>query len=448
MKTRFCARYSLFAVACSLLASCVQTSRSQPVVSPPPPGSSSSVVAPMSSPGGARTVAPLLGICVHAMNNPAAQARILDAVARSGATSLRDDVPWKYVETTKGAYQIPPAWDNFVNAANSRSIKPILILDYGNQFYDGGDKPRSPEAIAAFAKYATYVVRHFAGRVKYYEIWNEWDNTTGGFPAGTPSDYMKVFNATYPAVKTADPSAVVLVGAGIQKPQFYEELARAGVVAKADGIAIHPYNNDPVLGPEVSADFLLKLEKEMVTLSGRPQVDIYVTEIGWSTPVGPGKYTEAREAQYAYRTVTVMAALPFVKGVWWYDLRDDGTDPNNKEDHFGLLHNDWSPKVAFDSFSSAVAFDKTHQTVLSDLSNLTAGKVLIDARSPEGAKSMLIWNFHDTKPSLYAHCVPGKGLEVTTTSSPGDASITAATQVDVQSGTCNVKAIDAARVAN
>lgn len=379
----------------------------------------------------------LWGVGIHGMSDRNIQGKVLESLVRGGLNTVRDDAPWKFVETSKGSYQIPPAWDAFVDAAIAKSINPVLILDYGNRFYDGGDKPRSSAAISGFVRYAEFVVKHFAGRVKYYEVWNEWDNTTGGFPAASPSDYARLFEAAYPALKQADPSALILLGSGIQKPQFYEELARLGTLAKADGVSIHPYNYDPILGPEYTADFLIRLEKDLTAISGRSSIDFYVTEIGWPTHTGHGAYSESRVAEYAYRTTLLMSALPFVRGIWWYDLKDDGTDPGDKQDHFGLLHFDWTPKPAWQAMTEAVSLSRSNNLTLLNQSILMRGRVEIGAKALDGSNAEIIWNLRNSSPPFYAHCIPGKGFEISSSqSSSGGAAIVNPTFVELQRATC------------
>jgi hypothetical protein len=65
----------------------------------------------------------------------------------------------------RAALRILKDWDNYVRRAASTGIEPLLILDYGNKFYDDGDKPRTEEGLEAFARYAEFVVRNFKGVV-------------------------------------------------------------------------------------------------------------------------------------------------------------------------------------------------------------------------------------------------------------------------------------------
>ena len=104
--------------------------------------------------------------------------------------SVRADTGWNAVEIRRGVYRIPSAWDEFVDKARKRGIDPLLVPEYGNKFYDDGKLPRSPDAIDGFVRFAAFVVKHFGSRVRYYEVWNEWNTGTGGYyPGGSAEAY-------------------------------------------------------------------------------------------------------------------------------------------------------------------------------------------------------------------------------------------------------------------
>jgi len=78
-----------------------------------------------------------------------------------------------------------------------------------------------------------------------------------------------------------------------------------------------------------------------------PTTPIYVTELGWPTYDKGDGVTSEVQAKFMARSIILLADDPQIKGVWIYELRDGGTDPNDKECHFGLLKNDGTPKPAF-----------------------------------------------------------------------------------------------------
>jgi beta-glucosidase/6-phospho-beta-glucosidase/beta-galactosidase len=150
---------------------------------------------------------------VHLAGNPSMLPSSLSLIGQAGANSVRDDVPWAQVEQVKGQLAMPSGVDDLVNQALKANVQPLLILDYGNPFYGSGEKPVSPQTLSAFARYAVFVVQHFKGRVHRYEMWNEWNVTTGNRRSGTAQDYVQFLRVVYPAVKAIDPSAVFIAGA-------------------------------------------------------------------------------------------------------------------------------------------------------------------------------------------------------------------------------------------
>jgi len=58
-------------------------------------------------------------------------------------------------------------------------------------------------------------VKSFKGRVKRYEIWNEWDSGCGmsRWGKGRLDDYFRLIKFVYPRLKKIDPEARILVGA-------------------------------------------------------------------------------------------------------------------------------------------------------------------------------------------------------------------------------------------
>lgn len=385
------------------------------------------------------------GVGVHSsMKAPDAQRSELDIAAGLGFSSVRTDFQWKFAETAKGHLVIPASWDSFVDEALKRGLKPILILDYGNSLYDGGDKPKSSEAIEAFSRYAAFVVSHYKGRVKVYEVWNEWDNTTGGFPAGTPEDYAKLFRASYVAIKNEDPGSVVLASSGV-KSGWYERLAELGVIGESDGVSVHPYTWHPVLAPELAALSLLKLESALQAKSGRPVVDLYVTEIGWPTHFGLRGYDTARVADYAMRTPLVVSSLPFVKGVWWYDLVDDGNDWLNVQHHFGLVEVDHHPKMASASIGPVSRILQRYELSLASETDLQTGQIVIVAKDKrtEAINALIAWNVGGARFDMGFRCAYGAAPRVQTSTDRGDLGGISANPmiVTAREGKCDIRKV-------
>jgi hypothetical protein len=239
--------------------------------------------------------------------------------------------------------------DDLVNQALKANVQPLLILDYGSQFYDSGDKPVSPEALSAFTHYAVFVVRHFRGRVHMYEMWNEWNDTAGNTQRGTPQDYVRFLRVVYPAAKAADPSAAFLAGAiaGL-KLDWLSTMLSAGALGSFDALSIHPYNfSESARTGDAWAHDMLATEGVIHRYTGGRDIPLYITEMGWPTYSGHGGSSLKEAATYLAQMFLLARTLPFLKGIWWYDFRDDGEDGSNMEDNFGLVDSDLEPKPAF-----------------------------------------------------------------------------------------------------
>jgi hypothetical protein len=135
---------------------------------------------------------------------------------------------WSYVEREKGRLQIDRRADECLTEAVRNGVQVILCLDKGNwlyrnpprkvdwrkartremmeTYYDHQGWPTdSPELLEGYLRYVDYMVRHFKGRVVYYEICNEWQGI--GI-----ENYVRLVMATIPAIRKADPQARIMLG--------------------------------------------------------------------------------------------------------------------------------------------------------------------------------------------------------------------------------------------
>ena len=117
----------------------------------------------------------IVGVCTHFGQGKGSLPANLSLMRQAGVTGLRDEISWSGVERQKGRYVMPESGDEFVSRAVEAGIEPLPILDYGNRFYDNGDRPTSDVGMEAFTRYAEFVAGHFKGKVRMYEVWNEWD---------------------------------------------------------------------------------------------------------------------------------------------------------------------------------------------------------------------------------------------------------------------------------
>lgn len=298
-----------------------------------------------------------VGACTHFSQGKGILELNLDSLKSAGIGAIRDEVPWGAVEREKGRLEMPDAFDTYVRRAAARRLNVLLILDYGNRFYDDADRPQSPEAIEGFCRYSEFVVRHFGKDVRLYEIWNEWDIPIG-LPErhrkpGTPESYFELLKAVYPRIKAIDPDVTVLAGAstsGAVKKGWLEEIVKLGALEYCDAISIHGYNYNepfPQRGPEACSVWMTSVQQMLHRYNGDRDVPFYVTEMGWPTHVTKGGTDPELSASYLARLYLLARTSESFEGLWWYDFQDDGWDPKYNEDNFGLVRPDLTPKPAY-----------------------------------------------------------------------------------------------------
>ncbi len=127
-----------------------------------------------------------------------------------GVTRARIQSGWAKTERVKGEYDF--AWlDVVVDDLREQGIQPWMNVVYGNPIYgDGmnelsnGPLPMSPDARAAWCRYATKLAEQYRDRIQLWEIWNEPDHPHRQIP---PRIYADFYYDTATAIRQAAPDA-------------------------------------------------------------------------------------------------------------------------------------------------------------------------------------------------------------------------------------------------
>lgn len=341
----------------------------------------------------------IVGACTHFGQGKGLLRSNLSMMRQAGITSFRDEVGWRGIEKTKGVYEMPAAWDEFVDEGRKAGLEPLLILDYGNPLYDNGDKPRSPEAVEAFTKYAEFVVRHFRGRVRLYEVWNEWDIAIGSKTPGSADDYAVLLKAVYPRIKAIDPSITVYGGAptpGGVKNGWLARVLGHGAIRFMDALSMHTYTyseSGRARGPEAWAEWMAQVEALARSHNDGKDVPLQITETGWPTQLDRRGTPPDVAAAYLARLYLLARTMPYLKGIWWYDFQDDGWSAAYNENNFGLVRPDLTPKPAWFALST-VAPAAARGEYLGRVDTGDPDLWVLRFRGPGGGQTWAIWSAH------------------------------------------------------
>lgn len=276
----------------------------------------------------------------------------LPSLRLMGFSSFRDEVYWGRLEDQSGQFgmaRVPLGLKEALNSDNFGS-SAMVILSYGNEKYDGGGRPVSDTGREAFKRYALAVSR-MNPRVRYLEIWNEWNHAIGvrDGSKGTAEDYVRLVATVAPALRAAGTKSKIVVGAlADDYPDwtFARELVSRGVLKYADAFSVHLYNysaGDKAV-PQEMLDRLERLQEILRAGNGGKDFPVLVTEFGWPTHIGKGGTPESPAGAYIAQLMLESTAYPWLRGLWLYELFDSGTTKSEREHNFGILDENGKPK--------------------------------------------------------------------------------------------------------
>ncbi|MGW0819406.1 sugar-binding protein [Streptomyces viridiviolaceus] len=279
------------------------------------------------------------GVAVHLGDGNAMNARLAALAKQAGIAHARSDVSWNRVEKSPGQYTFPQGYDTDWKNFAEQGVRPLLLSTYRNPLYDGGRTPSSPEGLAAYAAYTSALLDQYGHLTRDVEVYNEFNiNFNDGACGRTPDCYYDMLRTTAERVKADHPDATVVGPAtsGLSL-DWVEQLLELGGAKHLDAVTVHPYRHPNA--PEGIDDEMTALSRVIKKHNDGESLPIWLTELGWPTPEGGGT-TRLQQADHLIRAQT-LALGNGVERFYWYELMSSGTDPHEKEHHFGLLS--WQP---------------------------------------------------------------------------------------------------------
>lgn len=305
-----------------------------------------------------------MGACTHFAHGKGNYPLSFELLKLAGFTRVRDDIAWGTIEPQPKKYQIPASMDKFIDTANKYGLKPLIVTGYNNRAYPGKFSkgfPSTQEMWDAYGDAVAFAVKHYAGRVEEWELWNEPNS------ADAIKDYLPMLKTVYPKIKAVRPEAVVIScggggAGGGPGGAMIVPIAKAGGIEYQDGFSIHPYMapHDPDFGyradhspiPAVSIPIFTGFLRTFVDRNPKKdgsKLKFYITELGW-----PVEYESLRELPVSEASQAAFAARTYLlnrangnQPLYWYDFQNDGVNPLEKEHNFGLINLDYSPKPAY-----------------------------------------------------------------------------------------------------
>lgn len=341
-------------------------------------------------------------------------ARTMQMIAAAGFHYVRVQFPWEDIEVCgKGQFLDcrhgdvhQSTWikyDYIVEQARANNLELIVRLDRPPDWARAG-MIASPEVQAAlkegrpvtgppdnygdFADFAGAVARHFKGRIRFYQIWNE-PNLPGewNYQDQNPVDFVRLLRAANVSIKAANPDAVILFPAlsptdgadstATNDLDYLQGIYDAGgrdafdiMSAQFYGLGqppdehryITPGNHSWLRPIETRTDVgRVVLQHEIMVRNGDTNKAVWISELGWnSAPQGfeqPWGVSVSEEEKARYLVGAMERAQrewPWMGPmcIWMFRWGGEPPAPADPTPYFALVDFNFKPFPAYNAVST------------------------------------------------------------------------------------------------
>ena len=339
----------------------------------------------------AEAVAFAYGVQVHVPEQDAAA--VTGRVGELGVTWVNQRIDWKNFESTRGNIDFA-ALEAIVNPLDSAGLNVLLTVTSAPDWARTSNQEDGPPTNNAdYANFVRAVAQHFSGVVDAYEIWSEPNlrREWNGKPLSA-SGYMDLLKLGYNAVKSVDPSALVISGGlaptatndgvtAIDDRVFLRGMYAAGLADFSDAVGAHPggwanppdstccENNRPAVNAwdDQTAFFFMETLRDYRQIMAENNDSgsfIWATAFGWGSSdgftgdvrpdVGFVTFTDHDEqAQYVVRAFELGEDLTYVGPMFVSNLNFcEALGADQIECFWGMIGSDGQPRPVFDAVSA------------------------------------------------------------------------------------------------
>jgi polysaccharide biosynthesis protein PslG len=304
--------------------------------------------------------------------SPAVQAAELAAMRAIGITSIRLDADWGGVQYAGRNSFSWTALDQVVASVRAAGMTVELIIDgcpaWAAKAGTSGDVSPPPASATQFATFAAAVAARYAPQgVGMFEIWNEPNSALFWSPKPSAAAYTADLKAAYASIKHADPAALVLSaglapevndGININAITFLKSMYADGAKNSFDAVAYHPYSYPALPNSYQSWSGWSQMSqtnpsiRSVMISNGDAVKQIWITEVG--APSSAPQVGQQGEADDLTQAIANAESTSWIGGLYLYSWQDEGTDPTNDENWFGLVTAAGVHKIAYTAVATAL----------------------------------------------------------------------------------------------
>lgn len=294
-----------------------------------------------------------------------------------GLRWARQHLRWDEIESVRGDFDWSK-YDAIVDLLRAHHLEVILRLDWtpqwaGTEAWSPGEN-NLPADVDDYAHFVGEATRHFRGRVRFFQIWNEpnlsseWD-----WQAVDPAAYTAMLAAAARDARAVDPDVVILsaplainleplsVAGNLNDLDFLRGMYEAGADAHFDILGVNAFGMDRPPDDAPAADRLnfrrTELQRAIMVEHGDDDTAIWLSEYAWNAapewlPDRPWQRVDERQ-QAEYTVAGVDYARDGARWPWagvfnvWYFRREGGVAPDRAEHYFQMLTVDFVPRPVY-----------------------------------------------------------------------------------------------------
>ena len=300
---------------------------------------------------------------------------------------------WNDLEPSSGTYNWQTL-DMYLTLAQQHNVDVLYVFGHTAAWASSGSNsgcsqfPQSclpPTNIQDWDNFVTAVVTHAAGRIKYWELWNE-ANAPNFWRGDTPT-LVAMASDAYKIIKSVDPSAIILspsvAGLPPGESTFLNDYFSHGGGSVTDVVSFHAHKVD-ANNPDTVANFVTTVKAVLAQqgLSGKP---LWNTEGGWS-PTDTNFAADPRSAGYVAREFFILHSNGVAR-FYWYSW--------NSKLGWGTM---WTPSG---TNSAGVAYGQVYNwlvgAVMDTCVEATDSTWTCGLTRPGGFQGLIVWNSAGTK---------------------------------------------------
>ena len=273
---------------------------------------------------------------------------------------------WSAIELQRGQFSWA-ATDAFVHAANARGLRVLALADYTPAWARSGATDKYPPTdLRDFATFVRTAAQRYAPMgVHAWEIWNEPNNAMFWAPNANPAAYTTLLKLAYTAIKSADPSATVVTGGlspasdngrDVSPFTFLEQIYALGGGSSFDAVGYHPYSYPyaPMYAASWNTFYRTPDVHALMAAHGDGAKPVWGTEVGFPTGTATKAVSESTQAAYISAAIDQWTTWSFHGPIFFYTIRDLGTDLTDVNDNMGMVRRSGAPKAVFGSVRVAL----------------------------------------------------------------------------------------------